>query len=29
MGGHYLLTLCPAAEDAILTGNLRPGSYGS
>jgi hypothetical protein len=28
MIGHYLLTLCPEAEDAILTGRLEPGSYG-
>lgn len=29
MIGHYLLTLCPDAEEAILTGRLKPGAYGT
>lgn len=29
MIGHYLLTLSPEAEEAILTGKLMPGAYGT
>ena len=29
MIGHYLLALTPDAEDDVLTGKLRPGSYGT
>jgi hypothetical protein len=29
MIGHYLLTLTPDAEDDVLTGILKPGSYGN
>lgn len=29
MIGHYLLTLCPDAEEAILTGKMAPFNYGN
>ena len=29
MIGHYLLTLCPAAEHDVLTGKMRPGDFGT
>lgn len=29
MIGHYLLSLCPDAESAILTGKMKPDDYGT